>query len=65
MSKLSVEIKRIAPKKSKKTRALLIDLDHMPEAFRWLERQAHVHGCSKTAYVKALIEVDRKEKEGE
>ena len=56
------ELKKIAPKKAKQNKALLIDLDQLPAAWLWLETQAHLHGCSKTSYVKALIELDRKEK---
>lgn len=58
MSKLKQIIKEMAPKKGK-SRALLLEFTHSPEVWHWLERQAAVQGCSKTTYVKALIEQDR------
>jgi len=60
MSKISSVLNAMRPKR-KTSKTILLDFDQLPEAYRWLERQAAVHQCSKTAYVKALIEMDRKE----
>lgn len=60
MSTLKKEVRILSPKKEKRSKTLLLDFGQLTEAWRWLERQAATHGCSKTVYVKALIENDRK-----
>jgi hypothetical protein len=65
MSKISQAIKDTSPKKKRNaSRTILIDFIHMPDAWNWIERQATVHGCSKTAYLRGLIELDRKDNGG-
>ncbi len=65
MSKISQTIKEMAPKKKGASKTILLDFSNLTEAWRWVERQAAKHRCSKTAYIRALIELDHKTRGGE
>lgn len=60
MSRLDIKkaLEIVAPKKTKGSKQLLIDLTQQPMLWRWLERQASESECSKTSYVKVLIALD-------
>lgn len=53
-------VDEVSPKRKAKSKTILLDLKHLPEAHEYLKAMAKKHECSMTTFVKVLIESARK-----